>query len=215
MPIEGITDGYGSVVGAPTRDYSEIGKLDFMDLLVAQIRNQDPMDPMDNAEFTSQITQFTMLEEMSAMTSKMDESIMMSAALNNTAMLGLIGKNVTVEGDRLEVVDGVVSGNALACDGPGTAEIEIIDSNGNVVDTVRQTVDKGLNTISWDGVLDDETMAEDGDYTMRVTLRNQDMTINSITLMTGPVEGLRYDNSVGVVTIAGEEFYVSEIYQIS
>lgn len=215
MPIEGITDGYGSVVGAPTRDYSEIGKLDFMDLLVAQIRNQDPMDPMDNAEFTSQITQFTMLEEMSAMTSKMDESIMMSAALNNTAMLGLIGKNVTVEGDRLEVVDGVVSGNALACDGPGTAEIEIIDSNGNVVDTVRQTVDKGLNTISWDGVLDDETMAEDGDYTMRVTLRNQDMAINSITLMTGPVEGLRYDNSVGVVTIAGEEFYVSEIYQIS
>ena len=50
---------------------------------------------------------------------------------------------------------------------------------------------------------------------MRVAVNNQDITVNSITLMTGPVEGLRYDNNMGVVTIGGEDFYVSEIYQIS
>ena len=64
MPIAGITDGYGTVIGQAERDYAEISKIDFMALLVAQIKNQDPMSPMDNAEFTSQITQFTMLEEM-------------------------------------------------------------------------------------------------------------------------------------------------------
>ncbi len=215
MPIQGISDGYGSVIGSSSREYSEVGKLDFMSLLVAQIRNQDPMSPMDNAQFTGQITQFTMLEELQAMTEKMDENIMMSASLNNTAMLGLVGKNVTVEGDRLDVEDGLVSSNMLACDGPGTAEIQIRDENGDVVQTVRQTVKQGLNDITWDGLLDDEVLAPDGQYTMSVTVSNQDIDVNAITLMTGPVEGLRYDNNVGVVTIGNEDFFVSEIYQIS
>ena len=51
-------------MGAPARDYSEINQIDFMNLLVAQIQNQDPLSPMDNAEFTGQITQFTMLDEL-------------------------------------------------------------------------------------------------------------------------------------------------------
>lgn len=215
MAIQGITDGYGSVIGQATRDYSQVGKLDFMTLLVAQIKNQDPMSPMDNAEFTGQITQFTMLEELEGMSSTMEENLMMSAALNNTAMLGLVGKNVTVEGDHLEVSDGVPSGNALACKGPGMAEIEIRDEDGKVVHTFQQAVDKGLNDITWDGVLDDGTTVADGDYTMRASVTNQEIDVESITLMTGPVEGLRYDNNLGIVTINGEEFYVSEIYQIS
>ena len=215
MPIQGITDGSGAVAGAATRDYSEIGELDFMTLLVAQIKNQDPMSPMDNAEFTGQITQFTMLDELQSMTQKLDENLMMSASLNNTAMLGLVGKNITVEGDSVQVEDGQVSINALACDGPGTAEIEIKDENGNVVRTIHQTVKQGLNDITWDGLLEDEGLAPDGDYTMSVKVTNQDTAVSSITLMTGPVEGLRYDNNVGVVTIGGEEFSVSEIYQIS
>ncbi|MBU8869864.1 MAG: flagellar hook assembly protein FlgD [Gemmatimonadales bacterium] len=215
MPIQGITDGYGAVAGSVSREISEVGKLDFMTLLVAQIKNQDPMSPMDNAEFTGQITQFTMLEELQAMTEKMDENLMMSASLNNTAMLGLVGKNVTVEGDRLEVEDGQVSSNVLACDGPGTAEIEILNEDGNVVQTIRQTVKQGLNDITWNGFLEDENLAQDGQYTMRVSVSNQEIPVNAMTLMTGPVEGLRYDNNVGVVTIGGEEFFVSEIYQIS
>ena len=202
-------------MGAAERDYSDVSKLDFMTLLVAQIQNQDPMSPMDNAEFTGQITQFTMLEEMQTMNDKFDENLMMSAALNNTAMLGLVGKDITVQGDQLSLENGTASGNALACDGPGTAAIEILDENGDVVCTYRQTVQQGLNDITWDGMIDEETAAEDGEYTMRVSVTNSDIDVSSITLMTGPVEGLRYDNNVGIVTVNGEEFYVSEIYQIS
>ena len=73
MPVAGITDGYGPVVGQPARDYTDVDKMDFMTLLVAQIKNQDPMSPMDNAEFTSQITQFTMLDEMKSMNAKLEE----------------------------------------------------------------------------------------------------------------------------------------------
>ncbi len=215
MPIQGITDGYGAVAGAQERNTSEVGKLDFMSLLVAQIKNQDPMSPMDNAEFTGQITQFTMLDELSEMNDKLQENTMMVASANNTALLGLVGKDATVEGNRLTVTDGVATGNKLACDGPGTAEINVLDSNGNVVDTIHTTVQQGLNDITWDCALEDSEMAADGQYTLEVSVVNDEVDVNAITLITGPVDGLRYDNNVGVITVDGEDYYVSEIYQIS
>jgi len=215
MPVQGITDGYGPVAGAQERNISEVSKIDFMTLLVAQIKNQDPMSPMDNAEFTGQITQFTMLEELEGVNAKLEENTMMAASLNNTALLGLIGKEATVEGDRLTMADGVATGNKLACDGPGSAVINVVNSAGEVVDTIRTTVKQGLNDITWDGLLEDGSVAADGNYTLEVSVTNSEIDVNSITLITGPVDGLRYDNNVGVITVDGEDYYVSEIYQIS
>ena len=213
--IEGITDGYGSVIGAPERDYADINSIDFMTLLVAQIRNQDPMSPMDNAEFTSQLTQFTMLEELEGMNAAMEENLLMSQSLNNTAMLALVGREVTVEGDVVSLSDGEATGNMVNVQGPGTATIEVTDESGNVIHTYTKDVDKGLADISWDGLLEDGTVAEDGDYTISVSIENGETEVPFVTLMTGPVEGIRYENNVAVVTVNDHEYYVSEIYKVS
>lgn len=216
MPIAGITDGYGPVAGAAARDYSEVSKIDFMTLLVAQIQNQDPMSPMDNQQFTSQITQFTMLEEMEKTNANLEENLVVGQAINNTAMLGLVGKNVTVEGNKTWVEGGVVSENMIATELPGTAQVEVTDSTGHVVATFPQAVSGGLNSISWDGLLEDGTVAPDGTYSIAVSLENSDgQEIPFTTLMTGPVDGLRYENNQAVVIVGGLEYYVSEIYKVS
>ena len=139
----------------------------------------------------------------------------MDTSLNNTALLALVGKNATVEGDSVYVNDGQTSRAALACDGPGVAEIKVLDEDGNVVRTIRKSVTQGLNEIEWDGLLDDDSVAADGTYTLDIEVTNNDIDVSSITLMVGEVEGLRYDNNAGIITVNGEEFYVSEIYQIS
>jgi flagellar basal-body rod modification protein FlgD len=211
----GITDGYGPVIGAAERDYSSIDKLDFMQLLVAQIQNQDPLSPMDNAQFTGQITQFTMLEEMQAQSAKLDENLLMAQSINNTSMLGLVGKSVTVEGNSLSLSGGSASETVLAAQGPGTAVIEVTDSAGRVVRTYPKDVQAGLNTVTWDGKLDDGTVAPDGDYTVSVKVTNGDVDVPFTTLMTGPVQGLRYVNNVAVVMVGGHEYYVSDIYKVS
>lgn len=213
--IQGFTDGYGPVLGAPERDDSAIGKLDFMQLLVAQIQNQDPLSPMDNAEFTGQITQFTMLEEMQAQSAKLDENLLMAQSINNTAMLGLVGKNVTVEGNALSVAGGAATETTIAAQGPGRATITVTDETGKVVRTYHRDVTAGLNTATWDGKLDDGTVAADGDYTVSVEVANGDAAVPFTTLMTGPVQGLRYVNNVAVVMVGGREFYVSDIYKVS
>jgi len=216
MPISGINDGTGPVAGAAARDYSEVSKIDFMTLLVAQIQNQDPMSPMDNQEFTSQITQFTMLEEMEKTNSNLEESLIVGQAINNTGMLSLVGKNVTVEGNKTWVSGGAASESMIAAEGPGLATVEVTDETGHVVATYERDVSGGLNSVSWDGKLDDGETAADGTYSISVTLADDNGDeIPFTTLMTGPVDGLRYENNQAVVMIGGLEYYVSEIYKVS
>jgi flagellar basal-body rod modification protein FlgD len=216
MSVNGINDALGPVLGAPRATGTAAARMDFMELLVAQIRNQDPLSPLDNAEFTSQITQFTMLEELETMNAKLDENLVMGQSINNTAMLGLVGRRVTVEGNRTEVAGGAAGENMIAAAGPGTARIEVTDDTGHVVATYLREVEAGLNDVTWDGRLADGTTAADGAYTITVTVADASAAeVPFTTLMTGAVQGLRYENNMAVVMVGGLEFLVSEIYKVS
>ena len=215
MPVSGINDSTGPVLGAASRDYSEISKIDFMTLLVAQIQNQDPLSPMDNAQFTSQITEFTQLEQLETMNSNLEENLIVGQAINNTAMLGLVGKQVTVEGDGVTLTDGKASETVIAAADAGTAIIQVKDADGKVVRTYPAVVDAGLNSVTWDGKLDDGKLAGDGEYTVSVTVTDGENDVDFTTLMTGPVQGLRYVNNAAVVMVGGHEYYVSDIYKVS
>jgi flagellar basal-body rod modification protein FlgD len=216
MTVSSVQNSTTPVVGAASRDYTQMTDLDFMNLLVAQIQNQDPLSPMSNAEFTSQITQFSMLEQMTGLGDKMDQQVLMSQAINNTAMLSLIGRDVTVAGDDVTVTGDGVSKNMLSADAAGTATVEVLDSTGTVVQTYTKAVDSGLNDITWDGKLKDESTAAAGKYTLRVSVKNpagQDVT--SKVLKTAPVSGLRFENNSAVVTVDGDDYFVADIFKVS
>jgi flagellar basal-body rod modification protein FlgD len=216
MSVAGITDGTGAVLGQASRDYSQINKLDFMTLLVAQIKNQDPTSPMDNAEFTGQLTQFSMLEKLEGMSQSLEDNLAVGTAINNTAMLALVGRNVTVEGDEVHLAAGQASQNMIAASGNGTAIVTVKDGDGNVVNTYRVAVKTGLNDATWDGKLADGTVAADGDYTISTVVTDNDgEAVSFKNLMTGLVRGLRYSDNQAIVTVNGEEFNVSEIYKVS
>ena len=215
MPVTGVTNGFGPVLGAPAQNNADISKHDFMNLLVAQIQNQDPFSPMDNAQFTTQLTQFTMLEQLEGMKNKLEENIVIGQSINNTALLVLVGRQVTVTGDQLWVDGDEVSESSLKAAGSGTARIEVVDESGNVVATYSREVSSGLNDVTWDGRLADDETAPDGQYSLRVTLENNGHSVDFVTLMTGSVTSLRYENSLAMVEVAGQEFYVSEIYKVS
>lgn len=216
MPIAGITDGTGAVVGQPGRDYSQVSKLDFMTLLVAQIKNQDPTSPMDNAQFTSQITQFSMLEQLETMSQAMEDNVAVGTAINNTAMLALVGRQVTVAGNDVSLTSGTASESVIAAGANGRATIKITDENGRVVRTYQQDLTKGLNTVTWDGQTDEGVAAVDGKYTISAEVKdNNGEAVQFTNLMTGAVSGLRYSENQAIVMVNGEEFYVSEIYKVS
>jgi len=216
MTVSAVSNSTTPVIGANATNPNELSSLDFMNLLVTELQNQDPLQPMDTHQMANQLSQMTMAEQLSEISATLEENLLMSQSINNTAMLGLVGRDVTVEGNAIRVADGEASGSMINSRGAGTATVTVRDANGAIVATYVRTVDAGLNDVSWDGLRTGGETAADGEYTLEVSVTSADQqSVAATVLMTGPVGGLRYENGIAVVRVFGEEFYVSEIYQVS
>jgi flagellar basal-body rod modification protein FlgD len=108
-----------------------MGKDDFMQLLVAQLKNQDPMKPMEDKEFITQLAQFSALEAMEKVNTQLEELI---GAQSLTQAATLIGKNVTAKLESGETITGTISQVKMLAGQP-TAVV-----NGREIDTSLITV---------------------------------------------------------------------------
>ncbi len=216
MTVADVSKTTTPILGAPGRSANALSSLDFMHLLVVELQHQNPLEPMSTTDMASQLSQMTMAQQLTEINASMEASLTMSQSINNTAMLALVGRNVTVAGDEVHVADGAASGTMLNSTAPGTATVRVSDADGNEVATFVRNVTAGLNELNWDGLMSDGQTAADGAYRISVTVQNNDGDqVGATVLMTGPVRGLRYDKGLAVVNVFGQEFYVSEIYQVS
>jgi len=216
MSVASVLNATGGVAGGVQEDPNTLSSTDFMHLLVTELQNQDPLEPMSTTEMSNQLTQMTMNEQLTEMGATMEENLRMSQSINNTAMLALVGQDVTVAGDEVHVRDGVASGTMVNAVAPGTVEVVVLDEDGAVVARYNEDVDAGLNAVNWDGLDADGNALPDGEYTVTVTATDREGNeVEAEVLMTGAVEGLRYEQGVAVVNVFGTEFFVSEIYQVS
>ncbi len=143
----------------------------FMTLLVTQLKNQDPMNPMDNSQMTSQLAQINTvsgIQELNATLASINGQIDAGQVLQAAA---LIGKGVLVPGDRVLVgEDGTTTPFGLELDQPADeVRITITDGAGQVVRHFELgPQDAGLQSFVWDGELEDGTQAPRGAYTVSV-----------------------------------------------
>ena len=105
--VENAVNNYNKTLVQEGRQTShELGKDDFLKLLITQLQNQDPTSPMENTEFISQMAQFSSLEQMTNMSSAFSK---MAAYINSSEAAGTLGKTVELDiGDT--TVQGVVEG---------------------------------------------------------------------------------------------------------
>ena len=131
---------YGSE-SEPNVDVSQLGKNDFLTLLIAQLRNQDPLNPASNTEFIAQLAQFSSLEQMTLMNANLEKSlesnINMTEAVSNAMIINYFGKYVTAETDSF-IYDGK-SPVELRFDLDSVAswgKLEITDESGYIITSV-------------------------------------------------------------------------------
>jgi flagellar basal-body rod modification protein FlgD len=146
----------------------------FLKLLVAQMKNQDPLKPMDNTEFVAQLAQFSNLEQVMGINSRLDTLTAQGQGLQNTEIAGLVGKTVTVNGKSigLDGSGGAASfGFTLGASSDQTT-ITISDSSGKVVRTIDGGVrPAGLVKMAWDGKNDAGVAQPAGSYMVTVTAK--------------------------------------------
>jgi flagellar basal-body rod modification protein FlgD len=167
---------------------NEAGSADrFLKLLVTQMQNQDPLNPMDNAQVTSQMAQINTvngIETLNTTVSALNAQFVQMQALQGAA---LVGHDVTVKGNTLAIEDGVGVG---AFDLEGAADVvkvEVLDASGRVVDTLQLGAETtGRHEFEWPGA----ATAAAGTYTFRVTATSGSATVATTALMRDRVEAV-------------------------
>ena len=97
--------GLGAASGADPASQA-LGKDAFMQLLVTQLRHQNPLEPMDNKDFIAQLSQFTSLEELSSIRESFDASLATQRTMNQTMAVGLLGREVGVAANQVVLASG-------------------------------------------------------------------------------------------------------------
>lgn len=160
---------------ASTRDLLADTQERFLTMLITQLKNQDPMNPMDNAQITSQVAQLSTVtginqlnQTLLALSGQMDVSQSMQAA-------SLIGKEILVPGTNIRVGTGEQGtqvthfGMELLSNAAGV-KVDIMDNAGKVVRSMElQNYSAGVHSLEWDGLDDVGATVPDGRYTVRVS----------------------------------------------
>jgi flagellar basal-body rod modification protein FlgD len=157
----------------------------FLTLLTAQLQHQDPMSPMDSTQFTSQLVQFTGVEQGILQNQNLKQLIAMQSDTQMASAVQYIGKTINQAGNQV-----LLSGSTGTIDynvsDPTTskATITITDSSGTVIRTANvDSPAKGQNVFQWDGRNNTGTVVPDGTYNVKVQGFNAQN--NPVTVGTG------------------------------
>lgn len=145
-------------------------KDDFLNLLITQLQNQDPLKPTDSTEFTAQLAQFSSLEQLSNVNENLQTLQLFQASINNAQTVSFIGKEITAEGNGLQRTNGEpVACNFELTSDAGLVVVNIYDATGEFVKAFEsQSVTSGHQSLIWDGTDNNGNAAPDGGYTFEV-----------------------------------------------
>lgn len=140
----------------------------FMTLLVSQMKYQDPLNPMDNAQMTSQIAQINTVSGVNQLNETVESLAAQFGAMQSLQASGLLGRDAWVASDRMQLRDGV---GQWVVDLPNRVDgldIDVLDPSGNVVYTQQLGPQAaGQLPLYWDGMNDAGVQSPDGPYTVR------------------------------------------------
>jgi len=195
-----------------------MGKEDFLKMFIAQLQNQNPLDPMKNEDFSAQLAMFTQVEELENLNKSMEEMINFQASTISALAVGLIGKDVSYQGNGIHLQEGD-SGADLSFelrDDAATVAITITDEEGKAVRTWEvNNLEAGRRTVHWDGMNYEGKAAEAGAYTYVVRAKNLDGdTVSASTFQKGKVTGISFDKGVTFLVVNGDNVTLAEIVGI-
>ena len=189
----------------------------FLKLLVAQMNNQDPLNPLDNAQVTSQMAQINTVTGINGLNDTVTKLLDQFSRLESLQAAQLTGRSVLVDGSSLTLPD---SGNAVGgvnLDLPAdTVTVEIKDAAGQVVRELQLgKQDAGVTRFEWDGRTATGDTAPAGSYTFSVTAKTGATSVSATSLASRRVDGVRTVNgAVQLVLAGGGAVAYSDIKQI-
>jgi flagellar basal-body rod modification protein FlgD len=214
MAISAVGNDYTQTQTSATT--KTLGKDDFLKLFVTQLRFQNPLNPLDNNEFTAQLAQFSSLEQLNNISTQLHDLLLFQNSLQNTATTNLIGKQVKIPGNEIYLKENGEISYTLQED-VSKVKISIYDSGGGLVKEVnlgQQT--SGEKSYVWDGTDNSGNRVPEGHYQVKVdALDGSGNPVNVSTAVYGTVTGITFDNNITYLIIDDSlKIQLSEIQEI-
>lgn len=163
----------------------------FLKLLVTQMKNQDPLNPMDNAEITSQMAQLSTVTGIE----KLNETLAAFTRAQAFQAVGMIGHYVLAPGEFVNLSAGAGVGGFELASAADEVTVNIYDADGNLVrnlDMGKQS--EGVAVFQWDGATNAGATAADGSYTFTVSATLDGETVQASSLAVGKVQSVLMDD---------------------
>lgn len=176
----------------------------FLKLLVTQLKNQDPLNPMDNAEITSQMAQISTVTGIDKLNSTMQEMATAFSANQSLQATAMVGHRVLVPGSTLQLQNGAAAGGLELLQAADRVSISIKDGSGQVVHTVDLGPQPaGVVSFQWDGVVDSGASAVPGNYSFAVEAAQGGKKIDATALALGLVAGVMQGKTGVLLNVNG------------
>jgi len=217
MPVTGLENVSSGVNPTSNSESNILGKDAFLKLLVTQLRHQDPLSPMESAEFTSQLAQFSSLEQMSNVNTNLELLQLYQASINNSQAVGFIGKTIKALGNSIGVADGVADQIHFELAENASAVIaHIYDSHRNLVKTIQSGgLNAGEQSVEWDATDNDGNKVPDGTYTFEVIATDTDANpVSATTLITAPVSGVSFKDGTTYLLAGNQEIPIGSVFEV-
>lgn len=187
----------------------------FLGLLTTQLQNQNPLDPLDTNQFTSQMVEFTSVEQQLKTNEYLEALTLSNAATTYTQSVSFIGKEVTAAGSTTELVDSSATWSYSSDRDAPNSVVSILDSSGNSVYTETADLGSGDGQFQWDGRDSSGNQLPDGTYTINIDARDDIGVIPMSTSTTGIVTAVELSGNQPVLVIGNSRISMTDITSVA
>jgi flagellar basal-body rod modification protein FlgD len=175
----------------------------FLSLLTTQLKNQDPLSPMDSTQFTQQIVQMTGVEQQ-LLSNDLLQKLVGNTGNGVSTAVSLIGKDVRAATDESALSGGKANWVFKLDSAAANVKLEVIDANGRIVHTEAAAQTAGEHPFTWDGKDQGGVKLPDGAYKLRVTATDASgQAVASSTFVQGLVSAVEQSNGDAFLVING------------
>jgi flagellar basal-body rod modification protein FlgD len=207
--VTGVSSG---TANATTAKNKVLGQDDFLKMLIAQLQNQDPLNPLQGADFAAQLAQFSSLDQLTQVNTQLSALTASLSSTNNSQVVGLIGNTVVANGNSITVSGATTNLAYNLSQNVRQGTVKIYDSQGNLVQTLAfGSQQAGTNAMNWN-----TASVKPGTYTFTVSaVDSKGNPVTASTMTSGLVTGVTFQNGVPYLSVNGQNIAFGDILYIT
>jgi flagellar basal-body rod modification protein FlgD len=187
----------------------------FLTLLTTQMKNQDPLNPIDSNQFTQQLVEFSQVEQQIKTNSQLSTMINNQAGSEAISAQSLVGRTIQYNGNQGTLQNGQAAYSYTLPSDASAVSVSIQDANGNTVFTGAGQTKAGTYDFTWNGQNNSGQQQPDGVYTLKVqAVDANNNPITATTTATGVVTGVSVTNNVATFNVSGVQVPMNQLVSI-